>query len=80
MRFKRGVDGGTGVLQTAVVSYRKKFPWSLLRPFLQVTLKFVSFSFCLNWVSVFLIELLIISCYILWFFDVMVVVSVNVVG
>ena len=40
MRFKKGdggVDGGgTAELQTAVVSYRKKFPWSLLRPFLQV--------------------------------------------
>ncbi|KAJ7973871.1 Tyrosine-protein phosphatase non-receptor type 6 [Quillaja saponaria] len=29
---------GNGELQTAVVSYRKKFPWSLLRPFLQVDL------------------------------------------
>ncbi|KAL0013956.1 hypothetical protein SO802_001025 [Lithocarpus litseifolius] len=42
MRFKKGdggVDGGgTAELQTAVVSYRKKFPWSLLRPFLQVDL------------------------------------------
>ncbi|XP_027358497.1 uncharacterized protein LOC113867395 isoform X2 [Abrus precatorius] len=39
MRFKRGVDdGGSGELQTALVSYRKKFPWSLLRPFLQVDL------------------------------------------
>ncbi|KAL6274702.1 hypothetical protein ACE6H2_025394 [Prunus campanulata] len=38
MRFKRGVDGGTGELQTAVVSYKKRFPWSLLRPFLQVDL------------------------------------------
>ncbi|KAL1356668.1 hypothetical protein HN51_008654 [Arachis hypogaea] len=38
MRFKRGVDGGSGELQTAVVSYRKKFPWNLLRPFLQVDL------------------------------------------
>lgn len=40
MRFKRGVDGGEGneELQTAVVSYRKKFPWSLLQPFLQVDL------------------------------------------
>lgn len=38
MRFKRGVgvDGGTGDLQTAVVSYKKKFPWVLLTPFLQV--------------------------------------------
>ncbi|MED6137191.1 hypothetical protein PIB30_062753 [Stylosanthes scabra] len=38
MRFKRGVDGGSGELQTAVVSYRKKFPWNLFRPFLQVDL------------------------------------------
>lgn len=36
MRFKK--DGGTGELQTAVVSYRKKFPWSMLQPFLQVDL------------------------------------------
>lgn len=36
MRFRRGADAGNGELQTAVVSYRKKFPWSLLRPFLQV--------------------------------------------
>lgn len=38
MRFRRGADAGNGELQTAVVSYRKKFPWSLLRPFLQVDL------------------------------------------
>lgn len=39
MRFKNGSDGGgNGELQTAVVSYRKKFPWSILRPFLQVDL------------------------------------------
>lgn len=36
MRFKRGVDGDSGKLQTAVVSYKKKFPWLLFRPFLQV--------------------------------------------
>ncbi|KAI7749354.1 hypothetical protein M8C21_026455 [Ambrosia artemisiifolia] len=35
MRFKKG---DSGELQTAVVSYRKKFPWSLLQPFLQVDL------------------------------------------
>ncbi|XP_054787056.1 uncharacterized protein LOC129293240 [Prosopis cineraria] len=38
LRFKRGIDGGSGELQTAIVSYRKKFPWSLLYPFLQVDL------------------------------------------
>ncbi|MQL75156.1 hypothetical protein Taro_007512 [Colocasia esculenta] len=41
MRFRRsdgGGGGGVGELQTAVVSYRKKFPWSLLQPFLQVDL------------------------------------------
>ncbi|KAK4283762.1 hypothetical protein QN277_000682 [Acacia crassicarpa] len=39
LRFKRGIDGGSsGELQTAIVSYRKKFPWSLLNPFLQVDL------------------------------------------
>ncbi|GAB4839209.1 hypothetical protein Ancab_028737 [Ancistrocladus abbreviatus] len=39
MRFKRGtLTGGNAELQTAVVSYRKKFPWSLLRPFLRVDL------------------------------------------
>lgn len=35
MRFK---SGSSAQLQTAVVSYRKKFPWSLLQPFLQVDL------------------------------------------
>lgn len=35
MRFKKG---DSGELQTAVVSYRKKFPWSLIQPFLQVDL------------------------------------------
>ncbi|KAL4572215.1 hypothetical protein LXL04_018985 [Taraxacum kok-saghyz] len=35
MRFKKGESGE---LQTAVVSYRKKFPWSFLQPFLQVDL------------------------------------------
>ncbi|OUZ99954.1 hypothetical protein BVC80_9069g70 [Macleaya cordata] len=38
MRFRRGIEKSNGELQTAVVSYRKKFPWSLLRPFLQVDL------------------------------------------
>ncbi|WOL20521.1 hypothetical protein Cni_G29326 [Canna indica] len=37
LRFKRGEDS-VDELQTAVVSYRKRFPWSLLRPFLQVDL------------------------------------------
>ncbi|KAL1823875.1 hypothetical protein ACET3Z_010653 [Daucus carota] len=36
MRFKNG--SGNSQLQTAVVSYRKKFPWSILQPFLQVDL------------------------------------------
>ncbi|CAL1359526.1 unnamed protein product [Linum trigynum] len=38
MRFKRGYDRGSGELQTAVVRYRKRFPWSILRPLLQVDL------------------------------------------
>lgn len=38
MRFKRGSHKANGELQTAVVSYRKRFPWSLLWPFLQVDL------------------------------------------
>ncbi|CAI0628915.1 unnamed protein product [Linum tenue] len=38
MRFKRGPDRGSGELQTAVVRYRKRFPWSILSPFLQVDL------------------------------------------
>lgn len=43
LRFKKGMNGGSnGELQTAVVTYRKKFPWSLLRPFLEVP--FVVFS------------------------------------
>lgn len=46
MRFKRGSNGGgSGQLQTAVVTYRKKFPWSLLPPFLQVFLFFFIFYF-----------------------------------
>lgn len=45
MRFKKGVDGDGGKLQTAVVSYRKKFPWSLLRPFLKVFQRWVLFNF-----------------------------------
>ncbi|XP_047311310.1 uncharacterized protein LOC124914748 [Impatiens glandulifera] len=35
MRFRKS---DSAELQTAVVSYRKKFPWSLLQPFLQVDL------------------------------------------
>ncbi|KDP33674.1 hypothetical protein JCGZ_07245 [Jatropha curcas] len=38
MRFKKGSDRSSGELQTAVVSYRKRFPWSLLNPFLRVDL------------------------------------------
>lgn len=39
MRFKRQPAGnnGTSELQTAIVSYKKRFPWILLNPFLQVT-------------------------------------------
>ncbi|KAL5729251.1 hypothetical protein ACHQM5_002227 [Ranunculus cassubicifolius] len=38
MRFKKGDRDSNGELQTAVVTYKKKFPWSLLQPFLQVDL------------------------------------------
>ncbi|XP_021741530.1 uncharacterized protein LOC110707789 [Chenopodium quinoa] len=38
MRFRKSSDGGDGELQTAVVGFRKKFPWSLFRPFLRVDL------------------------------------------
>ncbi|CAH8271634.1 unnamed protein product [Arabidopsis lyrata] len=40
MRFKRRPDAGNGTseLQTAIVSYKKRFPWILLNPFLQVDL------------------------------------------
>ncbi|EEF48254.1 conserved hypothetical protein [Ricinus communis] len=38
MRFKRGTDTSKGELQTALVSYKKRFPWSLLNPFLRVDL------------------------------------------
>ncbi|MCL7041584.1 hypothetical protein MKW94_029991 [Papaver nudicaule] len=38
MRFRKGNEKSSGELQTAVVTYRKKFPWSLLKPFLQVDL------------------------------------------
>ncbi|KMT03079.1 hypothetical protein BVRB_8g196380 [Beta vulgaris subsp. vulgaris] len=38
MRFRKRSDGVDGELQTAVVSFRKKFPWSLFRPFLKVDL------------------------------------------
>ncbi|KAJ9183960.1 hypothetical protein P3X46_007752 [Hevea brasiliensis] len=38
MRFKRRSDRSSGELQTAVVSYRKRFPWSILNPFLRVDL------------------------------------------
>lgn len=41
MRFKRrsddGGNNGSSELQTAIVSYKKRFPWILLNPFLQVT-------------------------------------------
>ncbi|KAJ6810291.1 uncharacterized protein M6B38_158725 [Iris pallida] len=38
MRFRSGGGRGAGELQTAVVTYRKKLPWLLLQPFLQVDL------------------------------------------
>nr|NP_001303081.1 uncharacterized protein LOC106425793 [Brassica napus]ABP73257.1 unknown [Brassica napus] len=41
MRFKRrsdDSDNGSSELQTAIVSYKKRFPWILLNPFLQVDL------------------------------------------
>lgn len=46
LRYRRpgsaGVGGGTGVcggeLQTAVVRYEKRLPWSLIHPFLHVSL------------------------------------------
>ncbi|KAE8671395.1 polyol transporter 5-like [Hibiscus syriacus] len=38
MRFKRGSRSGSGELQTAIVGYRKRFPWSILSPFLRVDL------------------------------------------
>ncbi|KAK4344252.1 hypothetical protein RND71_037346 [Anisodus tanguticus] len=42
MRFKKGTNSddrvSTAELQTAVVTYRKKFPWSILQSFLQVDL------------------------------------------
>ncbi|CAK7337396.1 unnamed protein product [Dovyalis caffra] len=38
MRFKKGSDRGSGELQTAVVSYKKRFHWSILYPFFQVDL------------------------------------------
>jgi len=40
-----GVAGGE--LQTAVVRFEKRFPWSLLHPFLHVSLLVWSCSFCL---------------------------------
>lgn len=40
MRFRKGTSSddsvSTAELQTAVVTYRKKFPWSFLQPFLKV--------------------------------------------
>ena len=38
MRFKKGSDRSSAELQTAVVSYKKRFPWSILYPFFQVHL------------------------------------------
>jgi hypothetical protein len=51
IQFKKGgIDGATDLLQTSIVSYKKKYPWSLSKPSFQVSLKFVSFLFLLNWV------------------------------
>lgn len=56
MRFRRGIHGGSnGELQTAVVSYRKKFPWSLLQPFLQVPF-FFFFIFLIYNYAIFLLH------------------------
>lgn len=53
MRFRKRSDGGDGELQTAVVSFRKKFPWSIFRPFLKVislsSLYYIFFDFGRNW-------------------------------
>ncbi|XP_020518301.1 uncharacterized protein LOC18426596 isoform X2 [Amborella trichopoda] len=38
MRFQGNGEDHDGKLQTAIVSYKKRFPWSLLQPFLQVDL------------------------------------------
>lgn len=41
MRFRQGSnsDDRRAELQTALVSYRKRFPWSILQPFLRVNLQ-----------------------------------------
>ncbi|GAU50566.1 hypothetical protein TSUD_141170, partial [Trifolium subterraneum] len=38
IQFKGGIDDATDLLQTSIVSYKKKFPWSLFKPFFQVDL------------------------------------------
>ncbi|XP_045789164.1 uncharacterized protein LOC123884177 isoform X5 [Trifolium pratense] len=38
IQYKEGIDGATDLLQTSIVSYKKKFPWSIFKPFLQVDL------------------------------------------
>ncbi|KAJ4822593.1 hypothetical protein Tsubulata_021923 [Turnera subulata] len=38
LRFVKGYDGSSGELQTSIVSYKKRFPLSLLNPFLRVDL------------------------------------------
>lgn len=52
MRFKRRSDAddgnnnnGSSELQTAIVSYKKRFPWILLNPFLQVKPLLLAVSF-----------------------------------
>lgn len=57
MRFRRN-DDGDGQLQTAVVSYRKKFPWSLVDPFLRArTFSLAPFlNFSSSWIFIHLLN------------------------
>lgn len=61
MRFKKG---DSGELQTAVVSYRKKLPWSLLQPFLQVS--WLIYPIWFNSIALFL-NFVFIFCRLIWF-------------
>ncbi|GAU50568.1 hypothetical protein TSUD_141190 [Trifolium subterraneum] len=38
IQFKEEIDGDTDLLQTSIVSYKKKFPWSLFKPSFKVDL------------------------------------------